>query len=88
MDNITNKREKINNIDKELVSLLYDRIELCKEIGILKKKNNINVLDKNRENEIIKNLANNSYFNQEEIKNIYNEIFILSKKKQLEITNN
>lgn len=46
-------RKNIDVIDKKLVELLAKRIEIVKKIGEFKKQNNLQVLDKNRFNNVL-----------------------------------
>lgn len=76
-------RKKIDKVDEQLIQLLKERIEISKKIGEIKKKNNIAIYDKNRENEIIskfidcENEANKKY-----IENFLKNIFAISKEVQ------
>lgn len=45
---LTNYRDQIDSLDKELLYLLSRRFEIVKQIWILKKENSIPVLQKNR----------------------------------------
>ena len=53
-------RKKINKIDEEIVKLLDERIGVCKEIGKIKASQNIEVLDMNREREVLERVAYSS----------------------------
>lgn len=46
-------RNKIDAIDAEMIQLFESRMEIVKDIGMLKKKNQANVLDQNREAQVI-----------------------------------
>lgn len=46
-------RMQLDEIDKKMLELFTQRLDVVKEIAKYKKTNNINVLDKNREKEII-----------------------------------
>jgi len=46
-------RNKIDAIDAEMVQLFESRMNIVKDIGMLKKKNQANVLDQNREAQVI-----------------------------------
>jgi len=45
---LTNYRDQIDTLDKELLYLLSRRFEIVKQIWVLKKENNIPILQKNR----------------------------------------
>lgn len=46
-------RQKINNIDDELINLLSNRMKIAREIGLYKKKNDMTILQQRRWAEII-----------------------------------
>ena len=50
---IENLRNKIDAIDAKIIQLFESRMEIVKDIGMLKKKNQANVLDQNREAQVI-----------------------------------
>lgn len=81
MEKIKTTRHLIDDLDKQIMTLLSKRFELTKEVGKVKLLNNDNIENKDRENEIL-NKAN--YFsNSDKIKKIYSCVFDLSKKDQL-----
>mgnify|MGYP001604575216 CR=1 FL=1 len=51
---LENLRERINYMDEELISLIAERMKIAGEIGELKKKNDITVLQASRYSEIMK----------------------------------
>ncbi len=53
---LENLREQINQLDEELISLISNRMKVAKEIGEIKKKSNITVLQSSRYNEILERL--------------------------------
>lgn len=48
---LDNSRDMIDNLDREIISLLSQRFKLTEEVGIYKAKNNLNAQDKIRESE-------------------------------------
>ena len=54
---LTKLREQIDAIDTKIVELYKERMEVCKNVGLEKAKSNNNVLDPNRENQIIYRLS-------------------------------
>lgn len=54
MDDISNMRAEIDSIDEKLVELFEKRMETVLRVAEYKKDNNMNVLDRSRENEVIK----------------------------------
>lgn len=82
--NLQELREKINNIDKELVVLLEQRFQCVMEIGMYKKENLIPVLDSKRESEVIeksKNLLNNPQYDKY-LEKLYTEIMKTCRQLQ------
>ena len=52
-------RKKIDEIDDKLLVLFKERLEVSKKIGLLKKKNKIEIFDPQREQEIIDSCTKN-----------------------------
>ncbi|MGC8573839.1 MAG: chorismate mutase [Caldisphaera sp.] len=67
-------RNKIDEIDKQIINLLDERVSICKEIGKIKKIKKIKITDKSREKEILLRAGN--------FKSIYIEIIDICKKAQ------
>ena len=52
-------RKRIDQIDRKLVELIEERLEIVKEVALYKKENNMKIFDRQREEEVIdKNLSN------------------------------
>ena len=52
-------RKEIDNIDKKIVELFEQRMEVSSKIGNYKKQNNLKILNKEREKEVIEKNINN-----------------------------
>ncbi len=81
-------RNKIDSIDNKLVMLLSQRMKIVKEIAKYKKKNNIPIFYKTREQQILseKNkLAKKYKLDQNFIKNVFKTIMKESKIYQKKI---
>ena len=77
---INELRNKIDEYDDKILTLVTKRLEISDKIGSIKKKSNLEILDKNRENEIISRLVNKfSTIDKEHIKSIFIQIFNVSK---------
>ncbi len=48
-------RKKLDEVDEELIKIIALRIEIIQKMGLLKKENNINVLQFERWNEVLQN---------------------------------
>ena len=52
-------RSKIDQIDRKLIELIEERLEIVREVALYKKENNMKIFDRNREEEVVdKNLSN------------------------------
>ncbi len=69
MNKLENARLAINEVDKKMIELFKQRMDAVKTIAMYKKENNLDVLDKKREEELIK--KNLELLNNEEITNYY-----------------
>ena len=56
LDNLENLRTQINLHDDQLINILGNRMKVAEKIGLLKKKNNVAVLQSKRWNEILENM--------------------------------
>ncbi len=65
-------RNKLDEVDSKLISLFKKRLEISKKIGKYKKENDIEILDLNREEKVIKKFLSSA---QKEEKK-YIEIFL------------
>ncbi|MBR5578916.1 MAG: prephenate dehydratase [Lachnospiraceae bacterium] len=80
-------REKLDGIDKKIVDLYQERMELCKEVAEYKIANGKMVLDRERELQklsSLKQLANND-FNEKGINELFEQIMSMSRKLQYQI---
>lgn len=86
--NLEEYRKEIDVIDNKIIKLLEKRMDIVKMIGEYKKINNIEVLNYNREKEIIErlNLLCKIEYKNDIIK-IFNNIMDVSKGYQNEIIN-
>ena len=85
MEDLDNLRTGINEIDNQIFSLLIQRLGLVYNIGAIKKKNNLDILNTERENNIY-NRIDSQYHGRNGlfIKNIYTTIMNESKQIQKE----
>jgi len=77
VDQIKQLRNKIDDVDNQILVLLQQRVEICKTIGSLKKKFNMAVQDSSRENYVyrrVKTKADDLGLDSEKIDSIYHQI--------------
>jgi monofunctional chorismate mutase len=75
-------RREVDEVDSQIIKLLEKRSEMSKQIGAYKKQNNIEIIDKKRERELIENLQNTSSLDKNFIKELYNLIIRNSREIQ------
>lgn len=83
---INSLREKINQIDSDLLELLNNRMQVVQEIGLMKKKTNAIVYRPEREKWILdrlETLNKDPLLNREAIEAIFLEIFAVSRNIEL-----
>ncbi len=81
-------RTKIDEIDDQLLELIVERTSIVDEIGVLK-KNNSEVIDKNREKDVLQRLLklHKGNFSKDSMVRIWREIFHTSANIQLQKNN-
>jgi chorismate mutase len=74
-------RESINEIDKKLIDLIKERMEISVKIGKYKSENNLSILNNNREKEVIENLKkyNDNKLDNKFIERVWLQIMGYSK---------
>lgn len=87
---LSQAREKIEDIDKQMAKLFEMRMECSREIALYKMENNIPIYDAAREKTLIE--KNRSYIKNDLIKEYYLDFFRhlleISKKYQEKLKNN
>jgi monofunctional chorismate mutase len=87
MTNLKDIRDKINDLDKEMLDLFTKRMKLSKEVIEYKIKNNLPILDQEREKEVINKNLNN--LKNKELEKYYLEFITnlmnISKEYQLDL---
>ncbi len=81
MDQLKNARKEINTIDDKLLLLLTQRMKVVKRVGEYKMKNNMPIVDKKREKEVVgflKERAKELDLMPNQIAKIWKEIFKLA----------
>ena len=77
-------RNKIDELDKKLFSIIFKRMKIAKKIGEVKIQHDIEITNSGREDELIKQILNlpDNCLDQAEIELIYKSFFYISKKRQ------
>ncbi len=87
--NLKELRDKIDDIDDQLLKLIQERFEIVDEVRKYKEVNNITIVDKNRETQILNRLSENyqGILSKEEIKDIFRKIIGVSTHVQERLSN-
>ena len=87
MNELENLREKIDTIDKEMIALFEKRMDIVADIAAYKIKNNLPVLNQNREDIIVSKvkstIKNKNY--ADSAADLIKDIMEISKKFQQKI---
>ena len=87
MNELENLRERIDTIDKELIALFEERMNVVNDIAEYKIKNNLPILNQNREDIVIskvKSIVKNKEYTDSAI-DFIKDIMEISKKFQQKI---
>lgn len=87
MNELENLRERIDTIDKELIALFEERMDVVNDIAEYKIKNNLPILNQNREDIVIskvKSIVKNKEYTDSAI-DFIKDIMEISKKYQQKI---
>lgn len=82
MENLNEIRKKIDSIDKQLIHLFKQRMDCAKSVGFYKQKNNIPILNTEREKEILKKVEKKGGEYGSYTKILYSNILELSRSLQ------
>lgn len=81
MEKISPLRKKIDEIDEQILRFLKERIDICENIGVIKREHELPVKDAPRENEQylrITELASKLGLDPKEVRAVYREIIAMS----------
>jgi len=87
LDTLGRYRQQIEQLDRDLVSLLAKRVALSKEIGAMKRVAGLPTLDPAREAEVIRRaaaLARDASLNDEKVRDIFWHVIGLSRAVQVD----
>ncbi|RKY82217.1 chorismate mutase [candidate division KSB1 bacterium] len=80
-------REEIDKIDSKIKDLLIKRLEMAERIGVIKKTENLPLIDEGREEEIILRVSDKTGKFQKNMEMIYKKIIEETTLLQREIIN-
>ena len=83
-EKINTLRNKIDNLDNQILDFLVQRFSISREIGDIKASSGIEIRDPDREKEIIERLANKlaGKLDKDDIASIFGPVYKISKKLQ------
>lgn len=85
MEKISPLRKRIDEIDEQILCFLKERIDICENIGTIKREHGLPVKDVERENKQYKRiteLASKLGLNPKEVRAVYQEIIAMSIRAQ------
>ncbi len=85
MNELKELRDRIDELDNSIVKLLHERLKVSRRIGVLKKKDKLDVYDPRREREVllrIVGLASKFGIREEDLRETYDRILVMSKNVQ------
>ena len=85
MKEISALRKKIDEIDENIIRFLKARIEVCKQIGAIKRKHRIPIKNSQREREVYHNVSGKASefgLNPQAVEAIYTQIVDMSLHSQ------
>ncbi|MDO4260511.1 MAG: prephenate dehydratase [Eubacteriales bacterium] len=87
MEDLTKLREEIDRIDREMVRLFEERMDVSRRVAEYKIANGRKVLDKAREEEKLRTLGElaHSPFNRHGIRELFQQIMAMSRKLQYQL---
>ena len=83
--NLEQLRKQIDGVDKDIIRLIAERINLAEQIGEFKRQQGQQIEDRKREESVLEHLreiAKEKGLNQADIESIYRRIFVASKSIQ------
>lgn len=87
IDKLAELRDRIEQIDRELIRLIAERVALAREVGEVKRRRNLPTLDPAREAVIIRRsgaLAREAGLSEDDVREIFWHLVGLSRRAQLE----
>jgi chorismate mutase/prephenate dehydrogenase len=52
MEDLQTLRKRVNAVDEQIIKALSERVEICRQIGEVKKQQSLPIHDESRENEV------------------------------------
>ena len=83
-DDLKNLRDQIDDIDSKILSLINQRLEIGKKVGMVKKETNSRILDRTRERNVIEKLSkiNQGPADKHLLRYIFNVIITATREVQ------
>jgi chorismate mutase len=81
-EELKNLRKGIDEIDKEIVDLIGDRVDVARKISEVKKRGGLEITDSRREESVLKNVSNRTELDKEFIKKLFKSIIAYCKNEE------
>ncbi len=77
MDEIQQLRKRVDEVDEQILNALNERAKICRAIGLVKRKEGMQIRDPSRENEIYKRVKEKAvefHLDPLQVEAVYREI--------------
>lgn len=81
-EELENLRRGIDEIDKEIIDLIENRVEIAKKTGEVKRERGLGITDSKREESVLENVSNRTELDKEFIKKLFKSIIEYCKNEE------
>jgi monofunctional chorismate mutase len=85
MEELIQLRSRIDEIDKALLRLFIERMNVVKELAVYKREHGASVLDERREKEILEKMRKSGGVMEPYVEKLFRMLISLSREYQLEL---
>lgn len=85
MEELVQLRSRIDEIDKALLRLFIERMNVVKELAVYKREHGASVLDERREKEILEKMRKSGGAMEPYVEKLFRMLISLSREYQLEL---
>lgn len=88
MQDLSQIRKKLDRIDEQIATLYLERLALCEDVAIYKDRNNLPILDEERENKKLDSVSGyaDTDFEKDALLELYKQIMSISRRYQYSLS--
>ncbi|MEA3254776.1 MAG: chorismate mutase [Candidatus Altiarchaeota archaeon] len=79
---LKNLRREIDEIDKEIIDLIENRVEIAKKTGEVKRERGLGITDSKREESVLENVSSRTELDKEFMKKLFKSIIDYCKNEE------